>query len=164
MELNEYQQHVLRTAPRTLDAYPEVVQEAIRALVEAGEYGTAEDLRKLQDIHIWAHGLAGEAGEVCDLLKKTHGHGKPYDADKMLKELGDVIWYVAVLAHAHGFTLDQVAQANVDKLKARYPKGFSVAAAAAKADETPRMPKAEPGGCRSSCGCDTLPRSPFDPA
>lgn len=42
----------------------------------------------------------------------------------MKKELGDVMWYVAMICHAMGFDLDDVMQTNIDKLKARYPGGF----------------------------------------
>jgi NTP pyrophosphatase (non-canonical NTP hydrolase) len=70
-------------------------------------------------------GLAGEAGEVLDLLKKSIGHGHALDHDKLKKELGDVLWYLASLSAHYGLSLNDVAQANIDKLKARYPDGFS---------------------------------------
>lgn len=82
-------------------------------------------------------GLAGEAGEVADEIKKIVGHGKAMDKPKLLKELGDVLWYAASLADELGVRLADVAQANIDKLKARYPAGFSTAASVAKADEVP---------------------------
>lgn len=124
MTLDEYQAEARRTATRSQDAYPVSVQAAHDV-----------SLNQLHDTLIWALGLAGEAGEVCDLLKKTHGHGKPYEADKLKKELGDVLWYLANLATAHGFSLGDVALTNVRKLQTRYPVGFTVEAAAAKADE-----------------------------
>lgn len=71
-----------------------------------------------------ALGLAGEAGEVCDLIKKIGWHGKIANADDMAHELGDVLWYLQKLAQRYGFTLEQVAQMNVDKLQKRYPNGF----------------------------------------
>lgn len=83
----------------------------------------------------YALGLAGEAGEVCDLLKKHWGHRKPLDREHLKKELGDVLWYVFALADQFGFTADEVVAANVDKLERRYPTGFSEQAAAARADE-----------------------------
>ena len=136
MTIDAYQAEARRTAFRALDAYPEIIRRAWRNLsIDEGEA-----LCRLHDIHIWAHGLAGEAGEVCDFLKKVHGHGKPYDRAALVKELGDVMWYVANLADAHGITLSEVATANVAKLRARYPAGFSVAAAAAKADEAGALP------------------------
>lgn len=74
---------------------------------------------------VYALGLAGEAGEVADLVKKEFGHGHPVDLDKILKELGDVLYYVAVEAAEYGFFLSEVATANVDKLRERYPDGFT---------------------------------------
>lgn len=73
----------------------------------------------------YALGVAGEAGEVAELVKKHIGHGHDLDRDKMLKELGDVLWYVTGLATLMGFTLAEVAQANIEKLLKRYPDGFS---------------------------------------
>jgi len=69
-------------------------------------------------------GVTGEAGEVADLIKKHVGHGHPLDKEKLAKELGDVLWYVGVLAHVAGFTLEQIAEINRTKLLERYPNGF----------------------------------------
>jgi NTP pyrophosphatase (non-canonical NTP hydrolase) len=82
-----------------------------------------------------ALGIAGEAGEVADLLKKVIFHGKALDREALAKELGDVLWYVSDLASQYGLRLESVAATNVAKLNARYPEGFSVEAAAARADE-----------------------------
>ena len=71
-------------------------------------------------------GLAGESGELLDLFKKWIFHNKPLDKDHAKKELGDVLWYVAEIAHSMEWNLDEIMQMNVDKLKARYPEGFSV--------------------------------------
>lgn len=70
-------------------------------------------------------GLAGESGELLDLIKKVVFHGKAFDEEHAKKELGDVMWYVAEIAHSFGWSLDEIMQMNVDKLKARYPEGFS---------------------------------------
>ena len=72
-----------------------------------------------------AMGLAGETGEVADLLKKYLFHGHFIDKEKVKRELGDVLWYVAELAGACGFTMTDVAGANIAKLMDRYPDGFS---------------------------------------
>ena len=73
----------------------------------------------------WALGIAGEAGEYCELIKKHTFHGKkPLDLDAARKELGDVLYYVAMAAKNLQLSLDEVARANVDKLRARYPEGF----------------------------------------
>lgn len=77
------------------------------------------------DLACHALGIAGEAGEVADLLKKHLFHGHSLDHDKVAKELGDVLWYVAVLAQRIGVDLETVARMNVEKLRKRYPDGFS---------------------------------------
>ena len=69
-------------------------------------------------------GLTGEAGEVSDLVKKGIFHEKGIDLEHLKKELGDCAWYLAMICDACGFTLDDVMQTNIDKLKTRYPKGF----------------------------------------
>ena len=70
-------------------------------------------------------GLAGESGELTDLFKKWIFHGKLLDREHAKKELGDVLWYVAEIAYSMGWSLDEIMQMNIDKLKARYPEGFS---------------------------------------
>ena len=69
-------------------------------------------------------GLAGEAGEALDMIKKWIFHEKVLELDHFEKELGDVMWYMAMICHSFGFDLDEILQKNVDKLKARYPEGF----------------------------------------
>lgn len=72
-----------------------------------------------------ALGLCGESGEVADLLKKFHFQGHALTVEHLAKELGDIAWYLAIGAHAIGYDLETILQMNVDKLKARYPNGFS---------------------------------------
>ena len=69
-------------------------------------------------------GLCGESGEAIDLLKKHLFQGHELDRDKMVKELGDVAWYLAEAATGLGVDLSEVLQRNLDKLHARYPQGF----------------------------------------
>lgn len=69
-------------------------------------------------------GLNGEAGECIDIVKKYFFQGHDMDKDKLVKELGDVCWYLAISAEALGVTLEEVMQRNVDKLLERYPDGF----------------------------------------
>ena len=66
----------------------------------------------------------GEAGEVQNLIKKHVYHGHTLDIAGVKKELGDVLYYVAVLAEEIGFDLSEIAQANIVKLETRYPDGF----------------------------------------
>tara|TARA_R110000868_G_scaffold336554_2_gene597461 strand:- start:552 stop:926 length:375 start_codon:yes stop_codon:yes gene_type:complete len=70
-------------------------------------------------------GLCGEAGEVVELYKKHIGHGHELDLIKLEKELGDVLWYISAIATGLNLSLEDIAIANVAKLKARYPDKFS---------------------------------------
>jgi NTP pyrophosphatase (non-canonical NTP hydrolase) len=81
-----------------------------------------------------ALGLGGESGEVCDMLKKHLFQGHPLDHNELILELGDILWYVAYMAYALGVPLEEVAQRNVDKLRKRYPNGFSVEASVNRKD------------------------------
>ena len=71
-------------------------------------------------------GLCGESGEAIDLVKKHLHQGHPLDKQKLLKELGDIAWYLAEAAYALDTGLDAVLEGNIEKLKARYPEGFDV--------------------------------------
>lgn len=81
-----------------------------------------------------AIGLAGEAGELAELVKKGIFHQHGIDKDKMTKELGDVLWYVAALCSKLDIAMGDVMQANIEKLKQRYPEGYSSAASQARVD------------------------------
>lgn len=70
-------------------------------------------------------GLCGEAGEAIDIVKKHIAQGHELDRDKLIKELGDVAWYLAETATALGVPLGEVLCRNIDKLTARYPDGFA---------------------------------------
>jgi NTP pyrophosphatase (non-canonical NTP hydrolase) len=96
MKLNEYQELASRTASRHNN--------------ELLNYGL---------------GIAGEAGEVADLIKKSHFHGHNVEKDEIKKELGDVLWYVSQVARLAGLNLEEIAIGNIEKLKRRYPEGFS---------------------------------------
>ncbi len=116
--LDDYQQLAARTAPRDFKAYN--ISE---------KYKHDEELLRKLDQLIWSNGLTGEAGEFADLMKKTHGHGHEFDEaarEHAAKELGDVLWYLSVLAQSIGFKLSQIATMNINKLLKRYPNGFSV--------------------------------------
>jgi NTP pyrophosphatase (non-canonical NTP hydrolase) len=98
MNLNEYQRLALRTA-RELSSEDRLLNAAL--------------------------GLAGEAGEFADSVKKIRFHGHTLNHDDLLKELGDLLWYTALAANALGVPLSEVAEQNIAKLNKRYPTGFS---------------------------------------
>lgn len=99
MELTDYQISALETA-----VYPEQYNILYPAL-----------------------GMTGEAGEVADKVKKVIRDNKSQFTEEkkreIAKEIGDVLWYCAVLAHDIGFTLDEVARMNIEKLKSRQERG-----------------------------------------
>ena len=70
-------------------------------------------------------GLCGESGEVIDIVKKHLAQGHELDKEKMIKELGDVAWYMAEIATVLDVELEDVFVQNIEKLKKRYPEGFS---------------------------------------
>ena len=72
-------------------------------------------------------GLCGEAGEAIDIVKKWMAHGHELDREHLAKELGDIAWYLAEAATALDLSLDEILEANIEKLKKRYPQGFDSA-------------------------------------
>jgi NTP pyrophosphatase (non-canonical NTP hydrolase) len=82
---------------------------------------------EFKDLLHWVLGINGEAGEVAEKIKKIirdkNGEISQADKDEMAKEIGDVLWYIAVLAHELGFSFDDVAQQNIDKLQSRKARG-----------------------------------------
>ena len=83
------------------------------------------DLKEQEILLNSVMGLCGEAGEVIDHVKKHICHGHALDKQHLIKELGDVAWYLAEAAHALGVSLEEVFEGNIEKLRKRYPKGFS---------------------------------------
>ena len=98
----------------TLDEY----QQAAARTTNAG----LSDEERLVDA---AAGLAEEAGEVLGLVRKHAYMGHPLDRERLARELGDALWCLAAVARCVGLTLGDVAAANVEKLRRRYPDGYS---------------------------------------
>ena len=71
-------------------------------------------------------GLCGESGEAIDIVKRWMAQGHALDKEHLIKELGDIAWYLAEAATALEIPLEEVFQGNIDKLKKRYPDGFEV--------------------------------------
>lgn len=98
MQLNEYQ----RLAARTINAELNDNLKAMHAL----------------------HGMSSEIGEIHGMYQKVYqGHIAPEEHYK--KELGDLMWFIAEYCTANGWTLGEIAQMNIDKLRKRYPDGFA---------------------------------------
>lgn len=69
-------------------------------------------------------GLCGESGEAIDIVKKWLAQGHELDKEKLAKELGDICWYLAETATALELSLEDIMEANIEKLRKRYPEGF----------------------------------------
>ena len=103
MTPNEYQRNAMRTASGISTSCPENLL--------------------LQGVM----GMSGESGEALDIVKKVMFQGHELNEatkEHLIRELGDVLWYVATTAEALGVPLETVMQANIDKLRARYPMAF----------------------------------------
>jgi NTP pyrophosphatase (non-canonical NTP hydrolase) len=72
-----------------------------------------------------AAGLAEEGGEVLGLVRKHAFQAHPLKVEELEKELGDALWCLSVVARGAGLSLERVAAANVAKLRARYPDGYT---------------------------------------
>lgn len=97
MELNEYQEHAIKTMKK--DPNPRVA------------------------LLYFSGAICGEAGEQFEVIKKHIRDGTPLDEQKLIKELGDVLWYIAALAEICDTSLEWIAAENLAKLKKRYPAG-----------------------------------------
>ncbi len=85
----------------------------------AKKFKTPED-----EIAAWGLGISGEAGDVAGCIKKTLFHDN--DQRKGTREnLGDTLWYAAMIANFYGWNLEEILQENVEKLKQRFPNGFT---------------------------------------
>ena len=98
MTVNEYQQKAMQTLNPKLDQKEVLVNSVM--------------------------GLCGESGEAIDIVKKWLMQGHELDKEHLIKELGDVAWYLAEAATALDTSLDTIFQINLDKLAKRFPNGF----------------------------------------
>lgn len=80
--------------------------------------------QKAEALANYALGVASEAGELANRIKKHLYHGHALELPAVAEEVGDVLWYLAALATTLDRNLDEWAQANLTKLQARYPEGF----------------------------------------
>lgn len=69
------------------------------------------------------HGMVGEIGEIHSIYQKCY-QGHAIDEEHLKKEFGDLLWFIAEFCTNMNWNLDEIAQMNIDKLRARYPEGF----------------------------------------
>jgi len=86
---------------------------------------TAKPMEPSDDLMHAALGLAGEAGEFADAIKKHLVYGRDLDHDNAVEEIGDILWFCALACTTLGVGMDAVAQQNIDKLKLRYPEKYA---------------------------------------
>lgn len=77
-----------------------------------------------QEMHA-LHGMVGEIGELHSIYQKVY-QGHEVDPEHQKKELGDLLWFIAEYCTAKNWKLSEIAELNIEKLKARYPEGFDV--------------------------------------
>ena len=82
------------------------------------------DLSEGQKTFHALHGMVGEVGEIHSIYQKVF-QGHEFDEYEIMKELGDLLWFIAEYCTVQGWNLEDIMQMNIDKLKARYPEGFS---------------------------------------
>lgn len=80
-------------------------------------------LRKRQQEHHALHGMVSEIGELHGIYQKIYQGHSP-EREHMRKELGDLLWFIAEYCTAMGWKMEEVAELNIEKLKARFPDGF----------------------------------------
>lgn len=108
MTINEYQSLAMRTVNPDLDKKDMLINSVM--------------------------GLCGESGEAIDIVKKWYAHGHELDKEHFAKELGDICWYLAEAATAIGVDLESIMASNIEKLRKRYPEGFSTADSISRVD------------------------------
>lgn len=98
------------------------------------------DMDKKERLTMLALGLGGESGELQELIKKMVYHQHPEEElkRKITFEAGDVMWYLELLLHEFGITMDEVYRFNVEKRSKRYPKGFSAEDSQKRIDVEPK--------------------------
>ena len=82
------------------------------------------ELTQVETILHALHGLSAEVGEIHSIYQKSY-QGHEVDEKALKAELGDLLWFCAEYCTAKGWDMEQVANMNIEKLRKRYPKGFS---------------------------------------
>ena len=81
-------------------------------------------LTKEETLHHALHGLSAEIGEIHSIYQKVL-QGHKIHIDELKKEVGDAMWFIAEFCTVNGWTMDDIGTMNIDKLRERYPEGFS---------------------------------------
>lgn len=76
-----------------------------------------------EEILHWCIGLSEEVGEVMSVIKHHYFGGEEFDRESLVKEIGDVLWYLAALCRSCNIDMSSAATINVEKINHRYPTG-----------------------------------------
>ncbi len=79
-----------------------------------------------EDLVHAALGIAGEAGEFADQLKRHLFYGAPLDVVNLMEEAGDLLWYISIAIEWSGGSYEEIMERNIEKLRIRYPEKFSL--------------------------------------
>lgn len=110
-------------------------KQAKRTLIDKPDFKITDS----QVMTVWnVVGISGEAGEVAELVKKGIFHQHGLDMEKLKDELGDLLWYVAGLCSTLGISMGEVMEANIEKLKNRYPHGYNPEDSKKRVDTKPK--------------------------
>lgn len=122
--------------------HPEPAKELISGYREEIQRTMNKDLGEKEALAMLALGLAGEVGELVDMIKKYSYHGHEFDKTEAIKEMGDIYWYIHNLMNEMSISHKLVIDMNIAKLQKRYPKGFSEEASQRRVDTMEGMNKA----------------------
>lgn len=133
MQGKEYQKEAMRTNDGLSTARLATCVETYASVMD-NEY-IDDGLISIGGLVNGCLGLSGEAGEVSDMIKKWIFHGSTMDEQHLKKEIGDVMWYIAMICESMGWSMDEVMELNIAKLKKRYPDGFDTERANSRDEE-----------------------------
>ena len=85
----------------------------------------SEDMTRADQEYHALHGMVGEIGELHSIYQKRYQGHYETTSEHRMKEVGDLLWFIAEYCTACGWDLEDVMTMNIDKLRARYPEGFS---------------------------------------
>lgn len=97
---------------------------------------TAKEMDQISDIIHATLGMASEAGELTSSVKSWMAYGNPLDVKNIVEEMGDIMWYIALMCKTLNIKMEDVAVNNIAKLYERYPEKYSDEDAVARADKT----------------------------
>lgn len=80
-------------------------------------------------------GMVSEVGEIADTIKRWAFYGQDLNETNIREELGDLMWYIALLCNDRGFDMGEIMQENINKLMERYPSKFTIEDAIGRKDK-----------------------------